>query len=290
MKRFLNLLLVLLLTSAYAGTVFADGPDKKGQAQKLRLSSVKREKYVGIKNHGHECSLISAVQMLYHEPEFRELILEQKVDATKQPYLAKLKEQFERMDEGTSPEFLVFNGEQVKDLIGITEFGCEGFAGGKWAGTRILEKCIDECRMVKNIDMEKIIRDIFDFNYTGEADIDSPLLFAMSGECDYSSREKTDIDRNKEFGSVIKSAKRIPKSITVYGFNDKFSMDQKITLGDHEYEVCKAVMCGNGHAYIYCKDPCDRTWKELNDTMSKNIPAGRKFRKIPLVIYVFNEV
>ena len=48
MKRFLNLLLVLLLTSAYAGTVFADGPDKKGQAQKLRLSSVKREKYVGI--------------------------------------------------------------------------------------------------------------------------------------------------------------------------------------------------------------------------------------------------
>ena len=237
--------------------------------QKSVLVSPQR-KYVGIINRGYDCSLISALQLLFNDSEFKNLVLGLKIkDEKLQPYTSKLQKQFRNMDRNPDAMEVSFSEDEVLTLTQanapnapIYDLDISGEV--KCPESRLLARCIEECRNVGDAKTVESIRNMFDFNYDGKNNAETSLCFIK-------------IKQEDGIVETLKKTKHIPKSINICLFGmqaDKRKMQEKLNESfeihcangtKRKFEIRKVLIHTGGHFYVAVKDLDTRNWIELND-------------------------
>ena len=238
--------------------------------QKSVLVSSQRRKYVGIINRGYDCSLISALQLLFNDSEFKNLVLGLKIrDERLQPYTSKLQKQFRNMDRNPDAMEVSFSEDEVLTLTQANApnapiYDLDILGEVKCPESRLLARCIEECRNVGDAKTVESIRNMFDFNYDGKNNAETSLCFIK-------------IKQEDGIVETLKKTKHIPKSINICLFGmqaDKRKMQEKLNESfeihcangtKRKFEIRKVLIHTGGHFYVAVKDLDTRNWIELND-------------------------
>ena len=232
-------------------------------------------KYIGIRNAGGTCSLDSALQLLYNDDAFKGLILGlEDLDEEKTPYLVALKEQFIRMDKSTDKSVdLLFTKDQQMFLIAVNgDFSME-FDGVEWAETRLLNKCIEECKASGRNAVADNIMKLLCFDKKDVA----PFCDGADNKLYSSILVADNIDMLKlSIEGKIESCRYLPKTINLvcidtnmryYNFYDIVKNASKIELSDGRvFELQGVVMHPDGHYYSVVKNSESDSWVMLDDT------------------------
>lgn len=246
------------------------------------------DKYIGIRNRHDSCSLDSALQLLYHDREFRELILElEGLNASEQPYLSALQRQFKEMTGSTAVSIdLQFTDPQIRYLTG-NDVGTNydhGSTRDMWAGSRILLECIRECDGRMDCATIERIKDLFYFD-------DESSVKGYTWQFRMSCGER--------IASLIESGSdRLPRTMAFTGFDyrsDASYEDTKIIeVNDggqtRKYELQGVLMWTGTHFYSLVKDSVSGDWYRLDDTNVSNLGKDPgEFRKLAMQ-YIYREV
>ncbi len=262
-------------------------------APEVQIEPVTPGVYKGIINRGYDCSLNSALQMLYHNKNFRNLILNLKLkDVEKEKYLSRLKDQFEKINKGGSPENLLFSEELTAELTAKNKpdspiYDSQGLDDIQWAQTRLLNHCIEESRNVNDTITASRIRKIFDYNFNGIDNPNIPTCFIKT-------------IRDKSFEKTLSESvsKNIPESINIFrpdfasikGFNP-YECFEIIRNGKKAvFELCEVLVYFGEHFCTGIKDPETQNWVLINDDIVAGRFSENLFDYCKIVQYTFKKV
>ena len=269
----------------------------RNNMEKLMQESVlvtPQRKYVGIINRRYDCSLISPLQLLFNDSEFKNLVLGLEIkDEKLQPYTSKLQKQFRNMDGNPDSMEVSFSRDEVLTLTqekapDAPIYDSDASGEIEYPASRLLARCIEECRNVGDIETVESIRGMFDFNYGGKDNKETPLCFVK-------------IKQEAGFKETLKEVRQIPKSINISLFGmhaDKRKMQEKLNESfeidcadgtKRKFEIRKVLIHTGGHFYVAVKDLDTKEWIELNDKVVKKFGNG-ECSKHCILQCVFEEV